>query len=130
FYCSRSGRTLTVAISMAVLRDRAADALARARARLSAHRFWIQSAGVALLALAVLGTIGSLALRRARAWEAQVAALVQLDRTARDVLDRFQPSDSVEAAHWRESEETLLQLARENVNPLAVASLVAQRAEE
>lgn len=115
------------------LRAALADASARlepALVFLRAHRFWAECALVTVLGMVAAFSFGWAALGRARAVEARTADLARVEGSFDRWEAELQPPTPQESVTWRASTAALRALGAEATRPLALARLVAQRAEE
>lgn len=107
--------------------------LARLRPPLAwvrAHRKWIEGATLTLLGLLAAFSLGYAALSRASALSLQISELRQVEAGFDRWTSGLRPATPAESLAWRESEQTLRSLGAGSMEPLPLAQVVAQRAEE
>lgn len=97
---------------------------------LAAYRFWYECGAVTFFALAASFMIGSTALARAELLREERQRLEAVRRGVDRWLAGAQPALRAESLLWRESEESVRRVTGARGGGLAVAHLVARRAEE
>jgi hypothetical protein len=108
------------------LRARLDPLLAAART----HRFWIECSTLTLLGLVAALSSGLAALERAEALRERTAETGRVRRAMVRWTTELHPPTPRESLAWRESERMLLALGVEAEEPLSLARLISQRAEE
>lgn len=98
--------------------------------RLREQRFWLELGALSLLALLAAVAIGRSALARADALEAEAARGARIHAGVRRWTSEIQWPTPAESLAWRASEEALEPFRGGAAEPLAVAHLLAGRAEE
>lgn len=98
--------------------------------RVRENRFWIELAGLTLLAVAAAFALGSRALERTRALEARAVELEDVRAAVHRWSEQLHPPTPRESADWAESERALRSLGVESTQPLTLARVVSERAEE
>lgn len=94
------------------------------------RRFWLECAALTLLALLAAGAIGRSALARAEALETEASRGERIHQGLQRWTREIQWPTPAESLEWRASQDALAFFEGRAAEPLAVAHLVAQRAEE
>lgn len=110
---------------MNALKERLEQAVAAVRA----HEFVALAVGIAGLGVIVAAGIGATATSRADAWRESAERLERVTRSADRWAAGFEASTPAESAAWHRSERELEQLDLSPTGAVAMATLVARRAE-
>ena len=115
------------------LRVDVSRALAKLRPTLSwlrSHRLWVECATLTLLGLLAAFSLGYAALSRTSTLNERVADLQRIDAAFDRWTTQLQHPGTRERSSWRESEQSLRSLGAEAAEPLSLAQVVSQRAQE
>ena len=119
------------------MKDRLQTALSKAATRLRplgafvrTHRFWVECASVTLFGVLAAFALGHAALVRSAALDARATELELAAANLHRWRGELRPATPAESLLWRESEATLRALGGDQARGLAVARLIARRAEE
>lgn len=108
-------------------------ALERARAaakRIRWSGFWLQLAGLTILTLFTMVTVGRSAYARAAAFDAESARMHEVETGIDRWAGMIEWPTAEETESWRESGQLFERLASTSVEPLALANVLARRGEE
>lgn len=108
------------------LRSRLDPLLASARA----HRFWLECSTLTLLGMVAALSWGLAAMERAETLRERTAEMERVRRAMARWTTELHPPTPHESLAWKQSERMLLSLGAEAEEPLSLARLVSQRAEE